>query len=617
LREIDFSATSVHFTGQVEEIPHALLTPEEFAARAGEAILTDAYMYPATYGTSRITLLVPDGVSFVIAESSPLASDKIYLNGLVTESIGSPGISEETTVTGDAFFSYTVQPREGKIEMVQQVANYAHRKNEAHANYVIGEPAAMRAFVSRAYFGAAFMMGCFALFFLVHITLFLLFPVYKSNLYFALFSLVWLARASVTGPKLITAMFPDLPWLVAQKIEYITLPLAVVVFTYVYHLNFPRMVQKLTRVIILVTSAGYIACILWLPSLLVSQLLIYFQAVMVAAMLYFAVRIAMTVRNPNFLQLLFLGGGAFFLYGGLHDLLFYRNIFIPPFGIYGNAPISEETLLLFTCLQMIAAFIGTAQEVARSTQEKNELSAKNEILSSLNAMKSQFLADASHEMRTPLAVISTNVQLAAALTEAGGDDQAEVLEAMQIAQDEAMRFARMISSILTLSSMADKQQGMQALDFGALVKSSGEAYRLLVEAKGNTFSVTIGGNLKKVFGDADLLTQLINNLLQNANRHTENGRISLTLTHRDSREEGGVVLSLSDTGEGIAPEFLPSVFERGVSGSGGTGYGLYLCQTITELHHGEILIESAPGSGTTVTLVLPEYAGSLGGGEDA
>jgi signal transduction histidine kinase len=75
------------------------------------------------------------------------------------------------------------------------------------------------------------------------------------------------------------------------------------------------------------------------------------------------------------------------------------------------------------------------------------------------------------------------------------------------------------------------------------------------------------------------------------------------------------LVTVTDTGTGIAAELLPHVFERGVS-TGGTGFGLYLCKTVVESHGGRIWIESTPGSGTTTRFALPTYEGQFGG-EDA
>jgi signal transduction histidine kinase len=101
----------------------------------------------------------------------------------------------------------------------------------------------------------------------------------------------------------------------------------------------------------------------------------------------------------------------------------------------------------------------------------------------------------------------------------------------------------------------------------------------------------------------------LTNILQNAGAHTKNGTVAIS-----AKKQGNIItVEVRDTGEGILPELLPHVFERGVS-TGGTGVGLYLCKTVVESHGGKIWIESEPGSGTSVYYTLPVYEGQLGGG---
>jgi signal transduction histidine kinase len=99
------------------------------------------------------------------------------------------------------------------------------------------------------------------------------------------------------------------------------------------------------------------------------------------------------------------------------------------------------------------------------------------------------------------------------------------------------------------------------------------------------------------------------NLLSNAADHTQDGHITLA-AHLAGKY---ITVSVTDTGNGIEPEFLPNVFERGVSGRGGTGYGLYICKTVVEAHGGTIEIESEPGKGTAVTFTVPVYGGQEAG----
>lgn len=242
------------------------------------------------------------------------------------------------------------------------------------------------------------------------------------------------------------------------------------------------------------------------------------------------------------------------------------------------------------------------------SEQQKKLDEQNHILERTSRAKTEFLSNTSHEMRTPLTVISVNIQTVAEILEDMGEavKDGEATELLQNAQQEIMRLARMVGGTLTLAAMSENTD-KQAVDFSTLLRSSAEMFSLHLQKQGNTLTTEITGGLT-VFGNADLLAQVVANLLQNAATHTRQGEVTL----RAGKEGHEVLVTVKDTGDGISAELLPRLFERGVS-TGGTGFGLYLCKTVVESHGGRIWIESTPGNGTTVTFALPTYEGQFGG----
>ena len=241
-------------------------------------------------------------------------------------------------------------------------------------------------------------------------------------------------------------------------------------------------------------------------------------------------------------------------------------------------------------------------------EQQKKLDEQNHILERASRAKTEFLSNTSHEMRTPLTVISVNVQTVAEILEDMGEAvrDGEATELLQNAQQEIMRLARMVGGTLTLAAISENTD-RQALDFSTLLRSSVEMFSLHLQKGGNTLTEEIAGGLT-VFGNADLLAQVVANLLQNASAYTRQGKVNLTA----QKSGHDILVSVKDSGDGISAELLPHVFERGVS-TGGTGFGLYLCKTVVESHGGRIWIESEPGSGTAVIFVLPTYEGQYGG----
>lgn len=243
--------------------------------------------------------------------------------------------------------------------------------------------------------------------------------------------------------------------------------------------------------------------------------------------------------------------------------------------------------------------------------QQRHVDEQNAVLAQANSAKTQFLANASHEMRTPLTVVSVNIQTVMNLLKRmdGMSGDTEACELLQDAQAEIMRLSRMVEGMLSLNSLAEITNKSKT-DYTSLLNNTVEMMRLLLTRENNQLSINISDGLT-VYGSADLLSQVIINLLQNANAHTKGGIIRLS-----AESTGGeITVMVTDNGSGISPKLLPHVFERGVSDRG-TGMGLFLCKAVVESHGGSIHIESEEGYGTSVTFTIPIYQGQFGG-EDA
>lgn len=168
-----------------------------------------------------------------------------------------------------------------------------------------------------------------------------------------------------------------------------------------------------------------------------------------------------------------------------------------------------------------------------------------------------------------------------------------------------MHLSRMVGGMLSLNSITDRTEKSKT-DFSVLLNNTADMLRLFFIRQGNELISDVSDDLT-VYGNADLLSQVIINLLQNANTHTKSGVIKL----QASKDDGKLTVTVSDNGSGIPQQLLPHVFERGVT-DGGTGVGLFVCKTVVESHGGTIHIESDGSSGTKVIVTLPVYQGQYG-----
>jgi two-component system heavy metal sensor histidine kinase CusS len=217
---------------------------------------------------------------------------------------------------------------------------------------------------------------------------------------------------------------------------------------------------------------------------------------------------------------------------------------------------------------------------------------------------SQFTADAAHEFRTPL----NNLTGATSLLLSRDRSDAERREALAAHLEQYERLNRMIESLLFLARADGKTETpeLHPLAAGRLVREVVEFFAPLAEDSG--VALTTSGDAT-VLADEALLRMALSNLIANALRFTPSGgSIAVAITQP---APGRALLTVADTGCGIAPEHLPRIFDRfyrveAARSSGGAGLGLALVQTIMTLHHGSVAVTSEVGRGTKFQLTFPE-----------
>jgi signal transduction histidine kinase len=231
-----------------------------------------------------------------------------------------------------------------------------------------------------------------------------------------------------------------------------------------------------------------------------------------------------------------------------------------------------------------------------------------------NRLKDEFLATVSHELRTPLnAVIGWSRML-----RSGRLDVESAAHALEVIERNAWAQKQIIEDILDVSRVitGKLQLTLGPVDLVAVVDAALDAVRPALEAKQIRIETTIDAGLRIISGDADRLQQVIWNLLSNAAKFTPTGG---KIDVRVSYDETYVQISVSDTGPGIDPAFLPHVFERfrQADGSttrthGGLGLGLAIVRHLVELHGGIITAENRnDGPGAVFSLKLLHPTGEL------
>jgi len=249
----------------------------------------------------------------------------------------------------------------------------------------------------------------------------------------------------------------------------------------------------------------------------------------------------------------------------------------------------------------ILRWMGTCTDI-------HEQKVKEEELKAANQRKDEFLAMLAHELRNPMAPIST----AAQLLRKPGVNEKLLRQASEIITRQVKHMTSLVDDLLDVSRVTRGlvQLDKQRVDLKALVAVAVEQVRPLLEAKGHELTTRIGSGDATVLGDRTRLIQIMSNLLSNAAKYTPaGGSISLDV----ETQERQATIRVSDNGTGIEPALLPHVFELFTQGErtpdragGGLGLGLALVKNLVALHGGDVWAHSnGSGEGSTFTVVLP------------
>ena len=234
-------------------------------------------------------------------------------------------------------------------------------------------------------------------------------------------------------------------------------------------------------------------------------------------------------------------------------------------------------------------------EVARLIVSFNQMTAR---LEAQETQRRNLLADVTHELRTPLAVIRGTLEGMADGVYARDDAHlAPVLEGAEL-------MSRLLDDLRTLSTAEAGALRLhpELTDLVALARDAAEAFAPRATAKG--VSLSVEGWAPELLVDPVRIREVLGNLLSNSLRHTPaGGRVHVSI----SGGESAVTVAVSDTGEGIPADMLPHIFDRfwRSADSGGSGLGLAIAKSLVEAHGGRIWAESAAGRGTAVRLELP------------
>jgi signal transduction histidine kinase len=248
----------------------------------------------------------------------------------------------------------------------------------------------------------------------------------------------------------------------------------------------------------------------------------------------------------------------------------------------------------------------SSDELGRLAERFNLLAGR---LDELDKQRRSFVANISHDLRTPIAIIRGHID---AQLHGSGTDGLDPRESFMAIERETQTLAKLIDDLFTLSRVEEGALPVARIpvQLQPLAVQTVESLRPYALKTGRvSVNASVSDDVPPVLGDPARIAQILNNLLHNAVRHTPAGGVVM-LGARPIRGGSEVEISVQDTGVGIAPDDLPRIFDRFYQGesvreTGGTGLGLSIVKQLVEIQGGTVSAASTLGEGTRISFRLP------------
>jgi len=587
--------------------PNTLLTPETMESAV--PVSTEQYdTLRADYLSQRFVVELPanSDVYTLTFRLSGRHAMRVYVNGELVGQGGKPGTTKQDTQVWENNLTCYATPKDGKLDILLQSAQFYHYSSGARLATLSIQNTACAPSGGLTNEAKGFLvMGAFVCAAALLLCIYLFQSHTKATLYFALACLAMALRECIQSE--VWTHFSFLSGNVFFMLEYMSVVL-LAIFLALYLGQYAK--GRFLRAVQHTAVAGSICygiCLMFCDSVFYTSILQFYQVLLVFCIVSGISGLFWTMRRPTKEQTAALYGIAVFFLAAVSDIVMYSDLL----GDGPNAPLSEIAMLVFVLAQTISLFLMNNRVLAESREAEQKLAVEKEALVSLNRLKTEFLGNVFHELKTPLTVMSGYAQITKQLAERPGElDCGEVSRRMKLISSEAERLSLMVGQILDVTRMEEGRMAMEKrpCHIDEIIHTAIETHYPMLNKNENRLEIHIETGLLAVSADPARISQVIVNLISNAVRFTANGLITISARHEDAR----IVVSVTDTGTGISTEQLPQLFQRyshkKKSGGGqdtGTGLGLYICKHIVAQHGGNIWIKSEEGRGTSVFFTLP------------
>ncbi|MFC5469159.1 ATP-binding protein [Cohnella suwonensis] len=552
----------------------------------------------ATYRLTVVTGETPGKLGLKIPAIAP--AYRMLVDG---REIASSGVvSSDRATTREAYSPKTVffEPRGERFYVDLQVANELYPHGGIWYSLTLGTEKSMlelkqrNTVVDMAVFGGCALLGAY------QIAVFLLRRAERSTLYFGVCCLLGAIRLWVVGGMYVVDFFPRTDIRLIVHLEYLTYYGGVAMAALFVRELFPKDFNGAAIRAIGWTGLGFIATVLVLPVETFTGFIDYFKLFSLLSLAYIIYGFSLALWRGRSGALLQLTGWLAFVAAAFHDIM------------YSDGRMIWIDLQLVPYGFLLLAFIEALELARRFTHAYRIIGTMSEELLAQNRMKDEFLANTSHELKTPLHGIMNLSQ--ALREEKSGPLSRDQREQLDVVVSVARRMSNLINDILDLSRLKNRgiELQLKPIDVRAAVESQREIFRHYIGDKPIALRMSWPDDLPDALADEGRLLQIVYNLIGNAVKFTSGGEVVI-----EGRAVGSMLhITVSDTGIGIPADKQEAIFHSfeqvGTSVAreyGGAGLGLGITRRLVELHGGTLSVVSEVGRGSAFTFTIPVGTG--------
>ncbi|MHC0038708.1 ATP-binding protein [Pseudoneobacillus sp. C159] len=567
---------------------------------------------------------------------------KLWVNGDLLEEVGIVSQDKSGVTPQLATRLVFFQPKNDRVELVMQVANFHHKRGGITKYIELGSSDVLTLRTNLRIAAEMFITAGLLVIGVYHLLLFILRRKDRAPLYFGLFTALFGIRSLLVGEHMITQIWPDFPWELQFKIEYLILCSGGYIITMYSECIFPNYVSRWFHLGTRIVTGAFCIIVVVTPAIIYTKLLLMIGVMVVLHMVYLMVGLVQAAVRRIEGALIFLLVSVVALATVINDFLYYNE-----WSLIGNT--SPLGLLVFTIAQMIllsSRFTKTASNeerialelqdannkltemnmnLERTVQERTQAlsAAHDDLRTSYDRLlhseqgRKKLLAYITHDLRMPLSSMLGYVEAVHDRVKPERNEQY-----LKYIRDNTIRINRMIEELSFLSHLETGQVSfrMEPVHVSHFLRGFFEQYELVVRDAGLDFMLDIGdtedqgSNLPIVEMDAQRLEQALFNLVSNAMKFTSRGGlVRIALTVDEVNHTRYATISVQDSGTGIPQDQLEQIFDRNYkydrpgldNGVEGSGLGLAICREIVQAHGGTVRAESDGKTGSIFFVSLP------------